>query len=228
MQTTELSFYKFMKLVKNPIFFISWLALASISYFFFDKALAFYFNDLHQPALHAVAYGFTLLGYGGPYIIGFFLVFILAKYIIKKPKIAHGALYLFLSVTAAGILCDIIKVILGRSRPVELFHNGIYGFYFLQTKASFVSFPSGHATVIAAVMIGLSYLFPRFWKFFLALLFLTSISRIILTAHFLSDIMIGMYLGGMCATLIYEFITKHSFLQLNAKKVSNYGMISPF
>lgn len=219
-QTTELSFYKFIKLIKNPTFFISWLLLASISYLFVDKAVAFYLHDWHQPTIHAVAYGFTLLGIGAPYIFGFFLLFVVTKYLIKKPNIAYSALYLFLSVTAAGILCDIIKVILGRSRPVELFHGGLYGFYFLQTKGSMVSFPSGHATVIASIMIGLSYLFPRYWKFFLTLMFLTSISRIILTAHFLSDIMMGMYLGAICAIVTYEFVTNRGIFQVTVKDIN--------
>lgn len=220
MKATELSFYKFTKLIKSPTFFISWFVLASISYLFFDKALAFTFADWQQPTIHMIAYDFTLFGYGLPYILVFFLMYIVTRFVIKAPKFANGVLYLFLSVVAAGILCDIFKVILGRSRPVALFHEGLYGFYFFQTKASMVSFPSGHATVIAAVMFGLSYLFPRYWKFFLLFVLLVSFSRIILEAHFLSDIMIGMYLGAITAIGIHEFITQRGYLRLTANDVS--------
>lgn len=197
----------FIRLVKNPYFISCWFALAVVSYFFIDEPLAIYMHSIKASWFYNAAELITNLGYGSYYLIGFTLLIVIG-FLLRKTRLAHASIYLLLSVVISGVLCDIFKFMFGRSRPTLLFSQHDYGFNFLQTHYNMVSFPSGHATTISAVMVGLTYLFPRGFWVWLVVLLLVSFTRVVVTAHFLSDIMVGMYLGAITSIFVADSLTK--------------------
>lgn len=55
-------------------------------------------------------------------------------------------------------------------------------------------------------MMALCYLFPRFAKLWLLLAILVATSRVTLTAHFLSDVIAGLYLGSITTVLLAKYV----------------------
>lgn len=121
---------------------------------------------------------------------------IILRFIIKKPQ---GRAFLFFgcSVTAAFIICGILKVLLARYRPIEYFNHGTYGFHFLSTQHDMNSTPSGHATTAFAGLYALAAIIkkPAVTVFLLIIAVLIGLSRIIDTDHFPSDVILGAYIG---------------------------------
>jgi undecaprenyl-diphosphatase len=148
----------------------------------------------------------TVLGNSAAYLIVFGLAFLLLLAASKmdrwKPlrrklrRIAWIALFLFLAVAISGIIVDMLKVIFARYRPIMLFESGKYGFNFFQmAQARKLSFPSGHTDTIFAFTTALTLLAPRYRVAFFCIACLVAISRVIIGAHYPSDVIMGAYLG---------------------------------
>jgi len=109
-------------------------------------------------------------------------------------EIGTFAALLFAAVALTGITADIIKPIVGRFRPdfVDGSHFaplmfGGYGNY---------SFPSGHATTMATIVVLAAFAPGRWtWPIVVAAV-LVGISRVMLAVHFPSDVVGGALLGG--------------------------------
>lgn len=106
-------------------------------------------------------------------------------------------LFIAFSIIVAQLICFAIKVLLARYRPVELFNHQLYGFHFLSTQYNFTSTPSGHAASSFAALLAIGYICKRAWLTILLLILATiiAISRVIMTAHFPSDVILGAYIG---------------------------------
>jgi lipid A 4'-phosphatase len=105
--------------------------------------------------------------------------------------------FLFLSIAMSGVIVDILKVIFGRARPKLLFQSDIFGFMWLNWNADHWSFPSGHSATIVALMTALWYLWPQHVLFYMLAAAIVAGSRVVVGAHFLSDILAG----GLIAVL---------------------------
>ena len=105
--------------------------------------------------------------------------------------------YVFAAVGSTGLAADLLKIVFGRARPKLLFLDGYYGFQPLAFHADYWSLPSGHATTAGAVGMALFMLWPRYWPFYLGFAAFVAISRVIITVHYLSDALFGLYLGAL-------------------------------
>ncbi len=119
--------------------------------------------------------------------------------------LAHGrgALFFLVSLAASGLVLRLAKFAFGRSRPQGLFADGLYGFYPFSGQWLLNSFPSGHSQTIWAAMIALLLIYPRYDVVYLALALLVSLSRMLTTAHYLSDVVMGSYLGIAITLWVY-------------------------
>ncbi|MFN3075846.1 MAG: phosphatase PAP2 family protein [Alphaproteobacteria bacterium] len=108
---------------------------------------------------------------------------------------ARSAWFMIASMAASGLVLSLTKFSLGRYRPRALFDSGLYGFDPFSTHWAMNSFPSGHSQTIWSAMIALSFLFPRYRTAFLATAVLVSLSRVVLSVHYPSDVLMGSYLG---------------------------------
>lgn len=189
------------------------LAAVLLSIAFIDRPVARFFHA-SDPQLRAAFKFITQFGLGKGYIIVTALLFVAfrlgaaaardARLAASLTRQAHRALYLFVAVAGSGIVVDIAKTIFGRARPKLLFADGTYGFFWGAAHADYWSFPSGHATTMGALAVGLFLLWPRGWPVYLVIALAVMASRIIITAHFPSDVLVGAVLGGSIAWAIRQ------------------------
>jgi len=112
----------------------------------------------------------------------------------------------FIALTAfwSGLLVNLLKILFARYRPVEYFEHQLYGMSWFDVGYRQASFPSGHSTTALSVAVALMLAFPRFrWLILLAGLLVLS-SRIVVTAHYFSDTVMGGYIGVMTTFYIYH------------------------
>jgi membrane-associated phospholipid phosphatase len=111
-------------------------------------------------------------------------------------------LFLFAAVAVSGLAADLVKVAAGRTRPKLLFLMGLDHFAWFGFQADYWSFPSGHATTAAALMLGLWYLWPRWAPLYAAVAILIAAARVIICAHYLSDAVAGLAIGAAATWII--------------------------
>ncbi len=121
------------------------------------------------------------------------------------------ALYVFLANIIAGISVWLLKIPCGRLRPKMLFEHQQYGFKGWGLHYAYVSFPSGHSITIFATATALALLIPRFRLSLFILATLVALSRITLTAHYLSDVLIGSWLGVLISFTLYRFMFEENY-----------------
>jgi undecaprenyl-diphosphatase len=110
-------------------------------------------------------------------------------------EIATFAAVLFAVVAASGLATDVVKTIVGRTRP-EFVHDGVFAF----TPLSFggyahYSFPSGHSTTMAAVAMLAAFVPSVVTVPVVAGAAIVAFSRIAIDAHFPSDVVGGIFMG---------------------------------
>jgi undecaprenyl-diphosphatase len=110
-------------------------------------------------------------------------------------EIATFAAVLFVVVAATGLTTDIIKPIVGRFRPDYVTH-GAFAFAPLSFGgyASY-SFPSGHATTMAAVAVIATFVPGIVTIPIVVAAALVAVSRVIIGVHFPSDVVGGTLIG---------------------------------
>jgi len=148
----------------------------------------------------------TQCGLAGPWVITAALMWLLFRYRQNpNPVAANCAAFFIVAVSAAGVFNTLIKVCCGRARPSMWNKEGVYGFHGFSTDSHFGSFPSGHSNTAAAVALALAILFPRWRWRLLVFALLVAMSRVILGAHYLSDIIVGLCTGAAGVLVIARF-----------------------
>lgn len=108
-------------------------------------------------------------------------------------------LFLFAAVAGSGLTTDLIKWIVGRSRPGRFDIDGVLSLTPFASDSIFFSFPSGHATTVTAAALAAILFMRRFRLLGVALLALAAavaVSRIAVRAHFPSDVIGGIAIGA--------------------------------
>ncbi|MBN9024931.1 phosphatase PAP2 family protein [Kaistia sp. MMO-174] len=110
-------------------------------------------------------------------------------------EIGALAAYIFLAIAGSGIIVNIVKQFIGRGRPPTFDEYGALVLRPFEFAYSFQSFPSGHATT-AGALIALGFLVVPRWRLGLLLLGLVIAgSRVVVAAHYPSDILAGLIFG---------------------------------
>ena len=151
-----------------------------------------------DPATRTIFGLITKLGEGGVYLVPLGLAFLWAWR--KGDQLwATRAGFVFVAIAVPGILADIAKPVFARARPVLLFRENLYGFTWGSPHANAWSFPSGHSITVTALAIALYAIYPGAWPAYAVLALAVMASRIILNAHYLSDVIAGFYIGAAFA-----------------------------
>lgn len=201
------SFFKLVAIVTKPYFAICWFLLAVLSYFFTDKKISIFINSHYNNFIHNTAKDLTVFGHSTEYFIIIPILLLLAFY-FKKKNLINRLLFILAVIIIPGLLCVAMKIIFGRARPSMLVHHNMFGFYFWKIHSNMWSFPSGHSATVVGVATALSFFYPKYWVPFIGFSLLVACSRIVLLDHFLSDVMIGTYIGFVGTVLLYKLFTK--------------------
>ncbi|HVV68339.1 MAG TPA: phosphatase PAP2 family protein [Gammaproteobacteria bacterium] len=204
MNNTSPSFTKFVAILRSPWFLLLVIAFCTISYFYIDKHLAISVRYSISTHTFVIADKLAKFGKGNIYFITLPLLFLLFKFIMKNPEYAKKCMFLITAIAIPSLLSIVIKIILGRARPKLLFDDNLYGFNLFHMKAAYLSFPSGHSIFITALMMGLAFLFTRYWVVFASIFLLISFSRVVVSAHYLSDVIGGMYISILVVSWLYD------------------------
>lgn len=159
------------------------------------KAATFrYLNPYHYTLLDEFFIRFTWLG-DGLFAVGVIVLLL----ILRRWGQACQVLSAFL---LSALLAQILKNVFSMPRPREFFLPGEY-LYFIPgvTLNGHASFPSGHSTSIFALATMLAIFEPnkRLNIFYVLVAVAVGYSRIYLGQHFLTDVLMGSFLGVMTA-----------------------------
>ncbi|WP_051555063.1 phosphatase PAP2 family protein [Legionella fairfieldensis] len=205
-------FDRLLAIMTKPFTLATYAALVALSWFYLDKPLAYYLYSLNLKANLPLLSGITKLGMGILYLPVFFILAIFFRYIRKEVNWESRAWFLFMCVAVPSLICGFLKLILGRARPSVLFNEQLFGFYGFHMQASYWSFPSGHTTTITGAMLGLGIVFPRYFYTFLLIALSVSLSRVLLTNHYLSDVLVAGYLVLIEVGCLLSILRRKSWL----------------
>lgn len=174
----------------------------------FDMNISTFFHSMKDTYFVSFFRLLTNLGLSKPWFIASALLFIFFWMNDDKPNRFKAGLF-FISIALSGIIVNLIKPIFGRARPESFFERGQHGFYFFESSYALVSFPSGHSATAMGVGVMLALYFPKYRWLFLGFFALVAFSRVVVLAHFTSDVLIGGLIGGLVSYVLYaKFIQK--------------------
>ncbi|KQT16275.1 hypothetical protein ASG57_31900 [Bradyrhizobium sp. Leaf396] len=87
---------------------------------------------------------------------------------------------------------------------MQFFANGVYGFDFFHVEAAWLSFPSGHVATVAALTAALFFLGSRAWRVAASLSAAVLVGRVVVGAHYPSDVLAGAACGVLGAYLVFR------------------------
>ena len=197
------------------------IILAIISFNFFDQPITewTYINTrdaglsvIFKNATYLQPLYYTL----SPWVI-FYIIY--NVYNNKVLSETHRLLILMIfSMSVTLLFNEELRFIFGRYWPATWFHGNLswidhkaYGFTWFKFKHEFKSFPSGHSALIFGLMMVPFYLCKnkKIKAFCLLNCFAVILGLLLMTYHFLSDILIGSLVG-----IVISYLITYSYLKL--------------
>lgn len=133
---------------------------------------------------------------------------VLIKDFMQKVR-TNYAFLIFSSVLSAGVTAKIIKILVGRFRPIFFEALGITGFRPFSLEWAFNSMPSGHTTATFAGLIMAGMLAPKIKPITWTLAIVVGLSRVAIGAHWPTDVILGAFIGMVAADLIKYWAFRH-------------------
>jgi membrane-associated phospholipid phosphatase len=180
--------------------------LAGLAALLIDRPLTHFIYDQVDAKTHKALDGITHYAKAGHWLAAAILALIVAAGMRHFGVQAEDATQLIsyslafiASLTMGSAVLHVIKLVLGRRRPRDDMEMGLYGFQPFAFNLEYNSFPSGHALTICCVAVIFTCVWPAWWPLFFAIASLLAVTRALLTAHFLSDVLIGAGIGLIAA-----------------------------
>jgi len=180
--------------------FVGLLALA------IDRRLAHFIYDHISARTHKALDSITHYAKAAHWLAAAILALIVAAGMRKFQVLPEEATLLvnyslafIASLTMGSAILHVIKLVLGRRRPRDDMEMGLYGFQLMAFNPDYNSFPSGHALTIFCVAVIFTCVWPMSWPVWFGVATLLAGTRALLTAHFLSDVLIGGGIGLIAA-----------------------------
>jgi membrane-associated phospholipid phosphatase len=121
---------------------------------------------------------------------------------VLLASIVVRAGFLFVAIGLPGLIGTIAKRLIGRVRPSAL---GPFAYEPLSWRPDYASFPSGHAITAFGVLVAFGAVFPRLrpvlWIYAIAI----AVSRVVVSAHFPSDVVAGGAFGAIGAMIVRDW-----------------------
>jgi membrane-associated phospholipid phosphatase len=174
-----------------------------ISYLVLDRPVAMFFARYPGIYKHEIIQFLTYLGLGWIYLIGLPLLALGFKS-IRMESVSRKLFYIWGCICASGISVTALKICLSRVRPYLLIAKGYYGFFWWNGSSDYWSFPSGHSTMIFTFALAYCLMFVRYRAVVLFLALVIALSRVVVLAHFLSDIMAAFLLSNIVVLAVFD------------------------
>jgi len=126
--------------------------------------------------------------------------------------VSHIAAYMFISVAGSGLLANLLKRAIGRARPGLYEEWGIFSLHSFAGSSRFESFPSGHSTTVGAIFMAVALLFPRSRIYMLVAALWLGFSRVIVDAHYPSDVIAGLSFGAWFSVLMAVVFSRYGLI----------------
>jgi len=130
------------------------------------------------------------------------LILVAIAWLRRRKRWLHVFLAMLIACALAGIVARVGKIAIGRPRPstaTEQTWNGP------SLHSKFNAFPSGHTALSTAFFV--TFLIAAGWRIgtpFLFLPLLIAVSRMVVAAHYLSDVIGGFAVGIIAALFVAE------------------------
>jgi membrane-associated phospholipid phosphatase len=131
---------------------------------------------------------------------------------LGRIYVGQAAAFIFVSVAGTGLAASLIKNVIGRARPKLFDAVGSFHFQPFSFHSDFASFPSGHATTIFALATALALLWPRAAIALYTAAVWVALSRVLVGAHYLSDVIAGGALGTLGTLFVRDRFASHRLL----------------
>jgi len=171
-----------------------------------DRPLAHFIYDHVSARAHKALDSITHYAKAGHWLAAAILALIVAAVMRRYGMLAQESTQLInyslafiASLTMGSAILHVIKLVLGRRRPRDDMEMGLYGFTPLAFNLDYNSFPSGHALTICCVAVIFTCVWPMCWPVWFSIAAILAVTRALLTAHFLSDVLIGAGIGLIAA-----------------------------
>ena len=121
----------------------------------------------------------------------------------KFLKLKNWGLTFILALLASGVITHLIKMLVGRARPNQSADRFPWNFEPINFHWHYHSFPSGHTQTLFASAVAFSFAFPKYAKWIYLSAAILASTRILLNQHFLSDVLMGAFIGYSVALIIF-------------------------
>jgi undecaprenyl-diphosphatase len=144
------------------------------------------------------------------YPTGILLLIIAACPGSKLPRLSQGVLaaivvrvgFIFFAIGVPALFVTIVKRLIGRARPYVWPIPDPYSYAPFIWKQAYASLPSGHATNAFAAALAIGALWPKArWPLWIYA-GLIAISRVVVNAHYPSDVIAGAIVGAVGALMV--------------------------
>lgn len=116
--------------------------------------------------------------------------------------------FLFTAIAVPSLFDTIIKRLIGRARPLVGGSLDPFLYSPFVWRADYASLPSGHATTAFAALVAFGTLWPRSRTLWLVYALLIAVSRVVVTAHYPSDVLAGALVGIVGAVTVRHYFAQ--------------------
>lgn len=197
------------------IVFIGFIIFSSVVYW--DRPLASYLLAMDIKLKFPLFYWFSCLGDALIYLFVLPAVALFYRYRKRNKAFELRAWFLWLCVLFPTMIAGVFKTFIGRARPELWIKQHTFGLFGWHTESMFQSLPSGHATAVTGMMIGLLIIAPRFKYIWILAAICLIMTRVIFVNHFLSDVIISTYLVFFELLLLFKLM-RHMALKKDLPK----------
>lgn len=110
--------------------------------------------------------------------------------------------FLFVAIGVPSLFATIVKRMIGRARPLVTGIADPYVFSPFVWQAAYAGLPSGHVTTAFAVLVACGTLWPRARTILWIYALLIAVSRVVVNAHYPSDVLAGALVGAVGALMV--------------------------
>jgi undecaprenyl-diphosphatase len=129
------------------------------------------------------------------------------------PRMSQGVLaaiavrlgFVFVAVGLPGLIFTIAKRLIGRARPFVEGSADPFRYKPLGWSVEYAGLPSGHAIDAFAIAMAVGALWPRARPVLWTYAVLIAVSRVVLTAHFPSDVIAGAVVGAVGVLVVRDW-----------------------